>query len=112
MKPIDIGTKVWVQHPETKKWDATAMILSRIRQRTYKIQLEDGKITYRNRKWIRKCNLANWRKPPNLQDQDGGDSKPNDEDKKVDQRGDVPPLKRSKRLAGKQKVDYKLLNGV
>ena len=56
--------------------------------------------------------MANWRKPPNLQDQDGGDSKPNDDDKKVDQSGDVPPSKRSKRLAGKQKVDYKLLNGV
>ena len=74
--------------------------------------MEDGKITYRNRKWIRICNLAKWRKPPNLQDQDGGDSKPNDDDKKVDQSGDVPPSKRSKRLAGKQKVDYKLLNGV
>ena len=56
--------------------------------------------------------MANWRKPPNLQDQDGGDSNPNDEDNKVDQSGDVSPSKRSKRLAGKQKVDYKLLNGV
>ena len=52
LRPLDIGTKVWVQHPETKKWDSTTTILSRIRKRTYQIQMEDGKITHRNRRWI------------------------------------------------------------
>ena len=46
------GTTIWVQNPETKKWDAKAKVTSRIRNRTYQIQMEDGKITYRNRRKI------------------------------------------------------------
>ena len=41
LQPLDIGTKVWAQHPETKKRDSTATILSRVRKRVYKIQMED-----------------------------------------------------------------------
>ena len=112
LRPLDIGTKVWVQHPETKKWDSTATILSRIRKRTYQIQMEDGKITHRNRRWIRKCNLSDWTKPPNLRAGDDGDSKEHDGNEITDQNGINLPKKRSNRLTGKQKVDYKLLNGI
>ena len=77
-RPLDIGIKVWVQHPETKKWDSTATILARIRKRTYQSQIEDGKITHRNRRWIRKWNLSDCTKPPNLKADDDGDSNEHD----------------------------------
>ena len=47
--------KVWIQNAETKRWDVTAKILSRVRNRTYKLQMDDGRITHRNRRWIRRC---------------------------------------------------------
>ena len=50
LKPIKDGSSVWVQNQETKKWDRKAKVIRRIRRRTYKIRMEDGKITYRNRK--------------------------------------------------------------
>ena len=112
LRPLDIGIKVWVQHPETKKWDSTATILTRIRKRTYQIQMEDGKITHRNRKWIRKWNLSDCTKPPNLIADDDGDAKEHDGKEITDQNGMDLPKKRSNRLAGKQKIDYKLLNGI
>ena len=74
--------------------------------------MEDGKITHRNRRWIRKCNLSDWTKPPNLQARDDGDAKENDGNEKTNQNGESSPTKRSKRLAGKQNVDYTLLNGI
>ena len=54
LKPIKDGTSIWIQNQETKKWDSMAEIIHRVRKRTYKIKLEDGRTTYRNRKWIRK----------------------------------------------------------
>ena len=74
--------------------------------------MEDGKITHRNRRWIRKCNLSDWTKPPNLRAGDDEDSKEHDGNEITDQNGINLPKKRSNRLAGKQKVDYKLLNGI
>ena len=74
--------------------------------------MEDGKITHRNRRWIRKCNLSGQIKPPNLRARDDGDVKENDGNEEMNQNGGSSPTKRSKRLAGKQKVDYKLLNGI
>ena len=49
------GMKVWIQNAETKRWDVTARILSRVRNRTYKLQMDDGRITHRHRRWIRRC---------------------------------------------------------
>ena len=112
LRPLDIGIKVWVQHPETKKWDSTATILTRIRKRTYQIQMEDGKITHRNRRWIRKWNLSDCTKTPNLKADDDGDSKEHDGKEITDQNGMDLPKKRSNRLAGKQKIDYKLLSEI
>ena len=114
LRPLDIGMKVWVQHPETKKWDSTAIILTRIRKRTYQIQMEDGKITHRNRRWIRKWHLSDCTKPPNSKADDDGEFFGWDDDGKeiTDQNGIDLPKKRSNRLAGKQKIDYRLLNGI
>ena len=126
LRPLDIGMKVWVQHPETKKWDSTATILTRIRNRTYQIRMEDGKITHRNRRLIRKWHLSDT-KPPILKADDDGESKPpnlkadddgdffgwDDDGKEItDQNGVELSKKRSNRLARKQRVDYRLLNEV
>ena len=54
LKPLEPETLIWVQNSETKKWDDTAKIICRIRKRTYKIQMENGRITYRRRKRIRR----------------------------------------------------------
>ena len=112
LRPLDIGIKVWVQHPETKKWDSAATILTRIRKRTYRIQMEDGKITHRNRRWIRKWNLSDCTKLPNLKADDDGDAEKHDGKEIANQNDMGLPKKRSNRLAGKQKIDYKLLNGI
>ena len=81
-----------VQHPETKKWDSTATILSRILKRTYQIQMEDGKITHRNRRWLRKWHLSDCTKPPNLKADDDGEFFGWDDDGKeiTDQNGIDP----------------------
>ena len=88
--------------------------------------MEDGKITHRNRRLIRKWHLSDT-KPPNLKADDDGESKPpnlkadddgeffgwDDDGKEItNQNGVDLSKKRSNRLAGKQKVDYRLLNGV
>ena len=38
---------------ETDKWDDTARIKSKVRKKTYRVQMDNGRITYRNRKRIR-----------------------------------------------------------
>ena len=58
------------------------------------------------------CNLSDGTKPPNLKAGDDEDSKEHDVNEITDQNGINLPKKRSNRLAGKQKVDYKLLNGI
>ena len=54
LKPLEPETLIWVQNSETKKWDDTAKIICRIRKRTYKIKMENGRITYRSRQRIRR----------------------------------------------------------
>ena len=54
LKPFKTGTKVWVQNSDTREWDSTAKILERTRDRTYKIELENGRVTFRNRKRMRR----------------------------------------------------------
>ena len=50
LQPLKEGMKVWVQNTETKKWDCTARIISRVRKRTYKLEMDDGKVTPQNRR--------------------------------------------------------------
>ena len=54
LKTLDPNTAVWVQHPETGRWDEEGIVTQQVRKRTYKIELKSGKIIYRNRKRIRK----------------------------------------------------------
>ena len=54
LMPFEPGTKVCVQNAETKEWDGYAEIVCRVRNRTYKIEFDNGKISFRNRKRMRK----------------------------------------------------------
>ena len=47
------GTPIWIQSNDTNRWDEKGVILDQVRHRTYKIQLESGKVMFRNRKKIR-----------------------------------------------------------
>ena len=54
--------------------------------------------------------MADWRTPKNLQARDEGDRKENYDGVRIDNNDNTPPAKRSKRLAQKQKPDYKIEN--
>ena len=54
LKTLYPHTTVWIQHPETGRWDEEGTVTHQVRNRTYKIELNSGKIVYRNRKRIRK----------------------------------------------------------
>ena len=54
LKPLDPSTAVWIQNPETGKWDEEGTVTHQVRNRTYKIELDSGRIVHRNRKRIRK----------------------------------------------------------
>ena len=58
LKPFKQGTLVWIQNAETGKWDDAAKILCQIRKRTYKIELDNGRITHRNRRKLRKRQIT------------------------------------------------------
>ena len=53
LKPLNPGTTIWVQNSETKRWEDKAKVIAKVRNRTYKIMLQDGKISYRNRRKIK-----------------------------------------------------------
>ena len=54
LKDLHPGTLIWIQNDETRKWDQKGIVVEQTRQRTYKVQLDSGKMVYRNRKKIRK----------------------------------------------------------
>ena len=54
LKLMEPGTEIWIQNPDTGQWEDNGKIISKVRKRTYRIELENGRITYRNRKRIRK----------------------------------------------------------
>ena len=59
LQPISIGTKVLVQHPISKRWDRKAVILSILESgRSYEIKYSDGKLTRRNRRFLRPMSYA------------------------------------------------------
>ena len=53
LKPLKAGTLIWIQNSETGKWSDTGRIKCKVRKRTYRIKMDNGRITYRNRKRIR-----------------------------------------------------------
>ena len=53
MNILTPGTPIWIQSNDSNRWDEKGVVLDQVRNRTYKIQLEFGKIVFRNRKKIR-----------------------------------------------------------
>ncbi len=53
LKPLSPGQKVRIQDPTTKLWDKTGTIARAGQHRAYKIELCNGKMYWRNRKFIR-----------------------------------------------------------
>lgn len=55
--PLKIGEKVIIQNPITKYWDRTGTVVSVGKRRDYSIKLPCGKLTWRNRKYLRKTTV-------------------------------------------------------
>ena len=53
---IALTKELLVQNSETKECYITGKIISRVRKRIYKLELNDRKVTHRNRRWIRSQN--------------------------------------------------------
>ena len=51
-KTFKEGANIWVQIPETKKWDDGATVIDRTRNQSYKIMMGYGETTNRNRRLI------------------------------------------------------------
>ena len=95
LKPLNDGMLVWIQNPETKRWDLTARIISRVRKRTYKLEMFDGRITHRNRRWIRKYK-GNQMMEKNLTTNDEGAQE------MIPGEDNLPKMRRSKRIEQKK----------
>ena len=55
-KPLDrlpIGANVWIQDPHSKKWTQSGKVIAIGERRSYDVQLGDGRIWTRNRKFLR-----------------------------------------------------------
>ena len=74
--------------------EVTSDISGRVRNRTYKIIMEDGKVTHRNRKWIRTKEVY-----PEFQNS----TDTNQKSEQVKTYDDVPKYRRSKRIEARSK---------
>ena len=92
------GDQVWIQHPESGRWEHGGVVLEKCRKRAYKLQLPNGQITYRNRKKLMYKYDSNAVRKPN------GEQNPmkNIEDEKLlDPRAEeeeIPKVRRSERI--------------
>ncbi|CAB4069738.1 unnamed protein product [Lepeophtheirus salmonis] len=53
LKPIPIGSKVWIQDPTSKIWDRTATVQGKKQDKEYIFLLPSGRTLCRNRRFIR-----------------------------------------------------------
>ena len=53
LKQLMPGTEVWVQNSENLRWEDKEKVIAKLRKCTYKIQFEDGRCSYRNRRKIK-----------------------------------------------------------
>jgi hypothetical protein len=54
IKPFSIGTPVRIQNPASKQWDKQGVIISAGSNRDYKIRLSNGRVYWRNRRFVRR----------------------------------------------------------
>ena len=89
LKPLTINQKVLVQNPNNNRWDSYAKIIDiRDSGRSYKIEFANGKISLRNRRFLR----------PDLSIDKNKITPSRDNDKTI-----TPCLRRSDRLKDKSK---------
>ena len=48
LKPLPPRTEIWIQNDETGQWNDMEKVISKVRKRTYRIKLENGRTMYRN----------------------------------------------------------------
>ena len=53
LKPFKVGDAVRIQDPVTKRWDQTGTVISRGRNRDYRIKRPSGRVLWRNRRYLR-----------------------------------------------------------
>ena len=107
LPPLVAGTKVRVQHPISKRWDKKAVIVQMLESgKSYDIKYHDGRLTRRNRRFLRPITYAECAK---------GESAPDSSDITCPQRSILKkPIadasssnsRRSPRLAMKKSVRY------
>ena len=57
--PLQAGDTVTIQSPLNRRWNTTGKIISVLPERQYKIRVDgSGRITLRNRRFLRKCNIS------------------------------------------------------
>ena len=56
--PLQAGDTVTIQNPPNRRWNTTGKIISVLPERQYKIRVDgSGRITLRNRRFLKKCKL-------------------------------------------------------
>ena len=58
LTPFVIGTQVRIQDPSTRLWDKIGEVVAIGSRRTYRIKLPSGRVYWRNRRFLRKVNVA------------------------------------------------------
>ena len=53
LEPLNIGTPVRIQDPNSKLWDRSGIIISKGRHRDYRVKQPSGRILWRNRRFLR-----------------------------------------------------------
>ena len=71
LKPFEPGTVVWIQNADTGKWDTSGNVICQLRNRTYKIEFENGRMTCRNCKRMRR-KYGLHQTPPAKRNHEGG----------------------------------------
>ena len=62
LQPLPIGSPVWIQNPESRRWDSAGVVTER-QDRNYLIELENGRTALRNRRHVRERRTS-LRRPP------------------------------------------------
>lgn len=55
LKPIPIGSRVWIQDRIKKTWDKIGEVIEIGKNRNYTVQIPSGRIYARNRKFLRQA---------------------------------------------------------
>jgi len=94
LRPMKAGTRVRVQDPVTKLWDKIADIVAVGSRRNYRLKMPSGRLTWRNRRFLRRFNGAIEDNENDIGD-DRNDQEENSPD--AEEIANDPPIRRSPR---------------